>query len=220
MINEKDILEAVNTSLAEKGSRKFTQSVELIINFKGVDFAKTENRLNMDIILPKGRGKEVKIVAFADGTVAMDAKKAGADMIVGMADIPKLDKVQVKQMTKGWEFVAQPQLMIHVGKNFGQILGGRGKTPRPMVGNPASMFANIKNMIKLKNRGKNLPTIQCPIGSEKMSAEDISENANSVISALVGKFGEYSIRSAYVKLSMGKPCKIGKAAAAAEKKSE
>jgi len=210
MFENKEILEAVNVCLTEKGSRKFTQSVELIVNFRGIDFAKTENRLNIDINLPKGRGKDVKIVVFADGTVASDAKNAGADMIVGSAEISKLDKSQVKQMAKGWEFIVQPQLMMQVGKNFGQILGGRGKTPRPLVGSPAVMFRSIKGSVKLKTKGKNLPTVQCAIGSEAMSGEDITENINSILSALKNKFGEYAIRSVFVKLSMGKPCKVGK----------
>lgn len=210
MFKNNEILDAVNACLTDKGSRKFTQSVELIINLRGVDFAKAENKLNLDVALPKGRGKDIKIVAFADGNVASDAKKAGADMIVGTEDIPKLEKSQVKQMVKGWEFVVQPQLMMQVGKNFGQILGGRGKTPRPLVGNATAMFSNLKKSVKLKNRGKNLPTIHTVVGSETMSAEDITENAVAILIALTGKFGDYSIKSAYVKLSMGKPYKVGR----------
>jgi len=209
MLNDKDILRAINLSLSEKGSKKFTQSVELIINFRGVDFNKIENRLNMDVLLPKGRGKELKIVAFADGAVASEATKAGADMIVGAADITKLDQSQVRQMAKGWEFVVQPQLMMQVGKNFGQILGGRGKTPRPLIGAPSAVFSNIKNSVKLKNRGKNLPTIHTLVGTELMSAEDLKENVNAIVSALKNKFGDYAIKSMFIKLSMGKPCKVG-----------
>ena len=40
-----------------KGKRKFKQSVELAVNFKDIDFSKQDNRLNLDIILPNGRGK-------------------------------------------------------------------------------------------------------------------------------------------------------------------
>jgi large subunit ribosomal protein L1 len=211
MFENKEMLEAINACLAEKGSRKFTQSVELIINFRGIDFNKAENRLNMDVLLPKGRGKQVKIAAFADGNVASDAKKAGADMIVGSVDIPKQEKSEIKRMAKDWEFVVQPQVMMAFGKNFGQILGGRGKTPRPLIGNPTSMFTNLRNSVKLRIRGKNLPTVHTIIGSEAMPAEDLAENAQTIVSTLKSKFGDYAIKSIFIKLSMGKPCKIGKA---------
>ena len=211
MFENKEMLEAINACLAEKGSRKFTQSVELIINFRGVDFNKAENRLNMDVLLPKGRGKQVKIAAFADGNIASDAKKAGADMIVGSLDISKQDKSEIKRMTKDWEFVVQPQVMMAFGKNFGQILGGRGKTPRPLIGNPTSMFTNLRNSVRIRIRGKMLPTVHTIIGSEAMAPEDLVENAQTIVSTLKGKFGDYSIKSIFVKLSMGKPCKIGKA---------
>jgi ribosomal protein L1 len=41
-----------------------------------------------------------------------------------------------------------------------------------------------------------------------MSAEDIAENANAVFSAIRTKIGDQSLKSAYVKLSMGKPIRI------------
>ena len=46
---------------------KFTQSVEVILNFRGIDFSKPENRLNLDVALPNGKGgKEPKVVVVAD----------------------------------------------------------------------------------------------------------------------------------------------------------
>ena len=76
-MDRKKITESITKALEEKGKRKFTQSLEFIINFRGVDFAKAENRLNIDVLLPKGKGKEQKVVAFADGQMALEAKNAG-----------------------------------------------------------------------------------------------------------------------------------------------
>ncbi|MEM2974406.1 MAG: 50S ribosomal protein L1 [Candidatus Micrarchaeia archaeon] len=209
MIKQEELLSAINTCLSEKRSRKFVQSVELIVNFRGIDFSKAENRLNMDVFLPKGRGRQVKIVVFADGAAASEAKKAGADMIIGGAEIAKQEKSKIKKMVKDWEFVVQPSLMMAFGKNFGQILGGRGKTPRPLVGNPAPMFNMLRNSVRLRNRGKNLPTIHTIIGTEIMEPTSLAENAMAILTALSTKFGDYAIKSVFVKLSMGKPCKVG-----------
>ena len=50
-----------------KGKRKFKQSVELAINFKNIDFSKQDNRLNMEILLPNGKGKVRKIALLKSG---------------------------------------------------------------------------------------------------------------------------------------------------------
>jgi len=207
MYTNEQILAAVNKALAEKGSRKFVQSVELAINFKGLDMSKAENKLNLDIPLPKGRGKKLDIVVFADGNMANDAKAAGADRVISGEEIPAY-KNEIKKAAKHSEFFAQPQLMIVVGKNLGQILGGRGKLPKPVVGNIGNTIKAARNVVKVRTRGKNLPVVHCPIGTENMSAEDITENASAVIMAVKTKIGEQSLKSILVKLSMGKPVKI------------
>ena len=207
MYTNEQILSAVNKALTEKGSRKFVQSVELAINFKGLDMSKVENKLNLEVALPKGRGKKLDVVVFADGNIAAEAKAAGADQVIGGADIPNL-KLEIKKAAKHSEFFAQPQLMMIVGKNLGQILGGRGKLPKPIIGNVGLMIKDVRNAVKVRTRGKNLPVVHCPIGAESMSAEDIAENANAVFSAIRTKIGDQSLKSAYVKLSMGKPIRI------------
>ena len=205
MYTKEQILAAINKALADKGKRKFTQSVELAMNFRGINFDKAENRISLDVTLPKGRGKETKVVVFADGPMASEAKAAGADTVLSGAEISKLatEPGKLKVMAKNSEFFAQPQLMMLIGKSFGQILGGRGKLPKPLIGNVAVMLRGVRNVAHLKTRGKNLPTVHCAVGSETMSAEDIAENVNAILSAVVAKVGDYAVSSAYVKLSMG-----------------
>jgi large subunit ribosomal protein L1 len=209
MYSKDQILSTINKCLEEKGTRKFTQTVELALNFRETDFSKPENRLNLEVVLPKGRGKTVNIVVFADGALAADAKTAGADVIISGAEIPNLEKKKLKNMADNSEFFAQPQLMMQIGKSFGQVLGGRGKLPKPIVGNVGQILKNVRNTVKLRTKGKNLPTVHCPVGTEKMSAEDIYENISAVLNAVTNKLGEQRFASAYLKLSMGKSIKIG-----------
>jgi large subunit ribosomal protein L1 len=62
-----ETLKKVSTFIDEnKGKRKFLQSVELAINFRGIDFAKTDNRLNLSVPLPAGRGKQSSLAVFTD----------------------------------------------------------------------------------------------------------------------------------------------------------
>jgi large subunit ribosomal protein L1 len=209
-MDKKKIADAINLALADKGKRKFAQSMEFIVNFHGIDFAKAENRLNLDIILPKGKGKERKVIAFADGQMALDAKNNGASEVIDAAGIAKLaaDKSSLKRLADSAEFIAQPSLMVSVGKSLGQVLGSKGKLPRPVMGSVKDAIAQAKGRVRLLSKGKYLPTAQCVIGSEAMSAQDLAENFDAVYEKVKAKVTEPSIKSVFVKLSMGKPVKV------------
>lgn len=209
-MDKRTITEALAKALENKGARKFTQSMEMMVNFRGIDFTKAENRLNLDILLPKGKGKEQKVVVFADGQMALDAKNAGAAEVIDGAGIQKLaaDKGRLAILSKSCEFIAQPSLMIQVGKSLGQVLGARGRLPRPVVGNVKDAIASAKSRVRLVSKGKYLPVSQCLIGSEAMPVADLLENFEAVYDKVKAKATEPSIKSIYVKLTMGKPIKV------------
>ncbi|MEM4348163.1 MAG: hypothetical protein QXN37_01190 [Candidatus Anstonellaceae archaeon] len=209
-MDKKVIADAISKALQDKGKRKFLQSVEFIINFKGIDFTKAENRLNLDIILPKGKGKPQNVIVFAEGQTALDAKNAGAAEVFDLPAIQKLatERGKLKALAKQNEFIAQPSLMIHVGKFLGQVLGSKGKLPRPITGNVKEAIDQAKRRVRLVTRGKYLPVAQCMIGSEAMSVEDLVENFEAVYDKVKTKINESSIKSIYVKLTMGKPVRV------------
>ena len=209
-MDKKTITEAINKALEAKGKRKFTQSMEIMVNFRGIDFAKAENRLNIDILLPKGMGKDQKVVVFADGQMALDAKNAGAQDVIDGAGIAKLaaDKGRLAIMAKSCEFIAQPSLMIQVGKSLGQVLGARGRLPRPVVGSVKDAIAQAKSRVRMVSKGKYLPVAQCLIGSEAMPVADLAENFSSVYDKVLARATEPNIKSVYVKLTMGAPIKV------------
>jgi large subunit ribosomal protein L1 len=209
-MNRKSITDSITKALEDKGKRKFTQSVEFIVNFRNIDFTKAENRLNLDLILPKGKGKEQKVVVFADGQMAFEAKAAGASEVIDQAGIAKLagDKNHLKTLAGDCEFVAQPNLMVHVGKSLGQVLGARGRLPRPVTGPIKDAILQAKSRVRLVSKGKYLPVAQCVIGSEAMDAADLADNFDAVYEKVKAKATEPNIKSIYVKLSMGAPVKV------------
>jgi len=209
-MKREQITTAVNAALAEKGKRKFTQSVELALNFRGIDFSKQDNRLNIEVALPKGKGRDVKVAVFADGQLALDAKNAGVELVISGAEIPKLatDKPRLKSFMK-YEFLAQPQLMSVIGKSLGQVLGTKDRLPKPVMGAALpALIERARKTVKIKTKGKYLPTVHCLVGTENMSADDIADNIEAVYEAVKTKLHEENIKSAYVKLTMGKPQKI------------
>ncbi|MBU0532894.1 50S ribosomal protein L1 [Candidatus Micrarchaeota archaeon] len=210
-MDKKKLEEAVNKALEDKGKRKFSQSVEIVINMRSIDFSKSENRLNLDILLPKGKGgKELKSAVFAEGSMADEAKKASADLVIGPNEITAYaDKTKAVDLAENYFLLADPKMMGVVAKSLGQFLGKRGKLPKPITGNIKELIDRSKKTVRIVSKGKYLPTAQTIIGTETMSLDDLIENAEAVYDAVKNKVKEGNIKSVYVKLTMGKPAKVG-----------
>jgi large subunit ribosomal protein L1 len=107
---------------------KFDESVEIAVNLS-IDPKKTDQLVRGAVSLPKGLGKKVKIVVFAEGDKAAAAKEAGADE-VGSAEL-------AERIQGGWTdfdiVITSPDMMKHVGK-LGKVLGPQGKMPSPKSG--------------------------------------------------------------------------------------
>src|SRR3989338_1981274 len=99
-MDKKKLTDALAKILEDKGKKQFKQSVELIINMRGIDFSKTENRLNLDIVLPKGKGgKEPKVAVIGEETTTTNARKSGADLSISPAELPAYaDKLKLKDL--------------------------------------------------------------------------------------------------------------------------
>lgn len=209
-MDKKKIADSMTKVLEEKGKRKFRQSVEMIFNFRSVDFSKSENRLNIDIVLPKGKGaKAPKIAIVGDEGIAKEAKNAGADLTILPAEIPAYAaKEKLAMLANDYNMLAQPNQMGAIAKSLGQYLGPRGKLPRPLTGNVKEAIAKAKQSVRIASKGKYLPTAQAFIGTEDMPATDLVDNAEAMYEAIKGKIPEGNIKSVYLKLTMGKAVKI------------
>src|SRR5438093_6704126 len=47
--------------------RAFKESVEVAVNLRDVDLSVPKNRVEEDVVLPKGRGKPIRVCVFASG---------------------------------------------------------------------------------------------------------------------------------------------------------
>ncbi len=192
-----------------KGKCKFAQSIEMAVNFRDVDFNKPENRLNLDVILPFAP-KDPKIAIFADGQLALDAKGV-CDKIIMPTEIEQYakDKKLQKELLQ-YTLISATQLMPVVGKTLGQLLGARGKLPRPvMPGTSLKDLVNrVKRSIQVKTKGKYLPTVHSLIGTETMPPEQLLENLQTILEAIEKKIPEHQISSIYLKTTMGPAVKV------------
>lgn len=194
-----------------KGKRKFKQSVELAINFKGVDFSKQDNRLNLEVILPNGKGKKRSILLFAsEHTLAEAARKEGMEVIDGSA-LQGIASDQKKLISLlDYDLIAQPNLMPVIAKALGQFLGPRNRMPRPVPPNTdlKRLGSMLGNTIFIRSKGRYLPTMHSVVGTEEMEPTKLYENINEVISGINKKVGANHIKSVYVKMTMSKPAKL------------
>ncbi|MEM0147605.1 MAG: hypothetical protein QXD11_02190 [Candidatus Micrarchaeaceae archaeon] len=188
---------------ANKGKRKFVQSIELIINFKGIDFTKVENRLNLAIPLPYGRGKNTVVAVFADDPEIISKVQKLNGKVISSKELPEYaSNASLQRQLLNYELLAQPSFMPQIAKSLGQFLGPRNKMPRPITGDIAALIEEISKSVYLRNKGKYLPTLQCLIGIETMPAEQIIANADAVLNAIKKKINKQNIKSVYIKATM------------------
>ena len=205
---EKKTIEAVKKALEEskKLNRKFKQTVDVAVTLKNVDLNDSKNRIDEEIILPNGRGKESKIAIFASGELALKSK-GKVDLIIKPEEIEELssDKKKFKKMVDEYDFfIAEAPLMPTIGKTLGVILGPRGKMPKPVP--PQIDISGIaKNL-----RSKANKTFHAIAGKEEMDQEHIAENIDVIIKRLESKLerGRMNISSIYVKTTMGPSVRI------------
>ncbi|MGB9703351.1 MAG: 50S ribosomal protein L1 [Candidatus Micrarchaeales archaeon] len=198
------IKEAIEKVLQEKGKRNFVQSVEMIINFRNIDFSKQENRINLTIYLPFGLGKEKEVVIFSD---SLEAKKFGK--VITSKEIEGLAKNKKElEKLKNAILLADQKSIPLVLRYLGQFLGPRGKIPKVITKNIKEEIDEAKSSIKIQTKGKYLPTLQCAIGSEIMKVEELTQNAQKVLEEISARLPKGNIKSIYFKLTMGKPVKV------------
>lgn len=126
----------------ETGSSKFDATVEVALKLS-VDPRKADQMVRGTVILPHGTGKTARVIVFANGERAEQARAAGADEVGGDELIEKV----AAGYTDFDSAVATPDLMGKVGR-LGKVLGPRGLMPNPKTGtvtmDVAKAVADIK----------------------------------------------------------------------------
>ena len=202
------IEEAVKKVLEESKPTNFTQSIDVVITINDLDINKPENRLDEEVLLPNGRGKDVKIAFIAEGELAYQAEQAGADLVINKEKLEELGKnrPEAKKLANSYDFfVAQTDLMPTVGRFLGPVLGPRKKMPKPIPAsaNPETILGRLRSTIKI--RVKDQPIIQSIVGSEDMTEAQVADNIDAIMDVLDRNLekGSKQIKAMYLKTTMG-----------------
>ena len=183
---------------------KFDETVEVSMKL-GVDPRHADQMVRGTVVLPNGLGKSKRVAVIASGEKVKEAQEAGAEE-VGGEDI-------VERIAGGWmdfdAVVATPDLMRSVGK-LGKVLGPRGLMPNPKTGTVTFDVAKAVKEIKagkVEFRVDKSGIIHAPCGKVRFDEKSLSENARSLIEAVLrakpaSSKGKY-VKSISISSSMG-----------------
>lgn len=202
-------IEECFTILPQTKTAKFDETVE-VSGRLGVDPKHPEQMVRGTVVLPHGIGKKVRVLVFAKGEKAAEAKDAGADF-VGAEDF-------MEKINKGWldfdAVVATPDMMGAVGK-LGKVLGPRGLMPNPKLG---TVTFEVKKAVadlkagKVEFRVDKAGNIHVPVGKVSFGSLKLKENFMALMDAIVkakpaSSKGAY-LRSLFLCTTMGPSIKL------------
>lgn len=199
---------------------KFDETVELHFNL-GVDPRKADQQIRNSLILPHGTGKTVRVLVFAEGDKADEARKAGADY-VGLDDL-------IEKISGGWfDFdmvITTPTLMGKIGK-LGRVLGPRGLMPNPKVGTVTMDLSKAVDDAKggkVTYRVDKFANLHIPAGKLSFPAENLKGNIKTILAAIL-KERPSTLKGVFIKsitlcTTMGPGIKLQVASATLEAKS-
>ncbi len=163
---------------------QFDATIELHLR-TGLDPRHADQQVRGVVLLPKGTGKTIRILVFAEGESEKIARDAGADY-AGGDDL-------IAQIQKGWfDFdvaIATPPMMRKVGR-LGRLLGPRGLMPSPKAGTIVSED-NLERVILEARQGRveyrvdKTANIHVPVGKASFPTESLVENMTAVMEAIV-----------------------------------
>jgi len=173
---------------------KFDATVELALNLN-LDPKKAEQNLRGALVLPHGTGKEKRVLVFAKGDKAKDARTAGADFVG--------DDDMIAKINGGWfdfdVIIATPDMMGALGK-LGRVLGPKGLMPNPKTGTVTQDITKAVTEAKggkITYRVDKSGNIQVIVGKVSFSAVNLAENIKAVLD-LINKIKPSTVKGIYV----------------------
>jgi len=212
-VKELDLIKEYQTdeavSIVKKAAfAKFDETVEISFNLN----MKKGNTVRDTLVLPHQFKAEKKILVFAKGAKADEARAAGA-AFVGDDDL-------IAKIKEGWlEFdvaVATPDMMKDVGK-LGQVLGRKGLMPNPKTQTVTLDITGAVNELKkgrTEFRSDKSGCIHLAIGRLSMTEKQLQENIEIVVHEVERKRpsdtkGDF-VKSVYVASTMGPGVKLAR----------
>ncbi|MBT3940684.1 50S ribosomal protein L1 [Candidatus Woesearchaeota archaeon] len=213
-MDKQKILDAIKKVKESSKERKFSQSIDLIINLKDFDIKK-EAKVEEFLRLPNGRGKDATICALIGPEMKASAKICDEAVITDNFSKYSDSRKSRKLARKYDFFIGQATIMPQIAQAFGKYFGPIGKMPNPKGGQIVPPNANLEPIVNiLKNTSKiivsKVPVASCRIGDEKLDETKLAENIIFAIDHLEHALprGKANIKNIIIKTTMGAPVRV------------
>ena len=173
-------VEEASAQLNKLPKAKFDETVEIYAHLSA-DPRKSDQMVRGTLQLPHGSGKTVRVIVFTENpeeAIAAGADEAGLDELI-------------EKVTGGWtDFdvaIATTSAMKSVRK-VARVLGPRGLMPNPKSGTVTDDIPDGINQVKagrVEFKMDKTANVAIVVGKRSFSPEQIAENANAAIKALV-----------------------------------
>jgi len=170
-------------SILKEMQRKFDETVNVAVKL-GIDPKRTDQAVRGAVVLPFGIGREIKVLVFAKGEKAQEAREAGADIV---ADEQLIREIAEKKEAPNVDIViATPDMMNELTK-IGKILGPKGLMPNPKAG---TLTYDVKKAVQDAKKGKvefrtdRGGCVHIPAGKISWEVEKLAENIETFIKTL------------------------------------
>ena len=167
----------------ETSTSSFDGSIEVAIRLN-LDTKKADQQLRGAIVLPKGTGKNKKVLVIARGPKAQEARDAGADYV---GDTDMLEKIEKENWFEFDTMVATPDMMPLLGK-LGKVLGPKGLMPNPKTGTVTMDVAKAVEEVKagkVEYRTDSFGNVHGIIGKASFSEEDLLANLEAFVAQIL-----------------------------------
>lgn len=184
MIEKNDLQKAYSLEEACKlvkqlATAKFDESIDISYHLD----IKQKHNIRDVVVLPHSTGRNIRVLVFATGEKAEEARQAGAEY-VGTDEF-------VEKISKGWlDFeacVATPDMMKSLGK-IAPILGRKKLMPNPKTG---TVTLDIARVVKESKAGKvevradKTGNVHVVIGRKSLGDQELIDNAHAVHKVLL-----------------------------------
>ena len=157
---------------------KFDETVNLSLHL-GINPKQADQMVRGTVSLPKGLGKEVRVIVFGPTDKVEEARRAGAIEAGG-------DEL-IKKVNDGWlDFdvaIATPDMMGKVGR-LGRVLGPQGKMPSPKSG---TVTVDVEAAVtafragKVEYRTDETGNLHVPVGKRSFEPSALVENVKAIL---------------------------------------
>ena len=195
--------EAVEEAVKTSEDRNFTESIDLIMNFRGLDLSDPNNRINDDLKLPNQADEDIQIAVIGDSLSGDTADRhVSEDELEEMFDEPNKAKKLAEEFTF---LIAEAPLMPKIGQQLGQVFGPRNMMPDPTP--PGSdledEIEDLRNTVSLNV--KEQPLLQIKVGKEDHDPSEVARNASTIYNFVEENLpkGGNNVKNVMIKTTMG-----------------